>query len=104
MQKLPTIFISHGMPVMALLESPTHLFLKGLGKQLPRPRAVVCVSAHWETVAPMLSGSERPETIYDFYGFPRQLYDVKYPAPGDPPLANEIVGVFAENGIKSKAG
>ncbi|MFO8084529.1 MAG: class III extradiol ring-cleavage dioxygenase [Desulfobacterales bacterium] len=102
MSLFPSLFISHGMPVMALLESPTHHFLKNLGKKLGRPKAIVCISAHWETVAPMVSGADFPNTVHDFYGFPRQLYEINYCAPGDPSLASEIIETFSQNGISSK--
>jgi 4,5-DOPA dioxygenase extradiol len=102
MKPFPSLFISHGMPVMAILPSPTHHFLKNLGKKLGRPKAVVCISAHWETYAPMLSGAVYPETIHDFYGFPQQLYEITYPAPGDPSLASKIMEEFSRDGISSK--
>ncbi len=102
MKSFPSLFISHGMPLMAILPSPTQKFLKNLGKKLGRPKAVICISAHWETVAPMLSGAEFPETIHDFYGFPKQLYEMSYPAPGNSQLASEITGAFSQNGISSK--
>ena len=102
MKPFPSLFISHGMPVMAILPSPTHHFLKNLGKKLGRPEAVVCVSAHWETVGPMLSGADNPTTVHDFYGFPQQLYEITYPAPGDPLLASRIKELFSEHGISSR--
>ena len=102
MKSFPSLFISHGMPIMAILPSPTHNFLKKLGKKIGRPKAIVCVSAHWETVAPMFSGAELPQTIHDFYGFPKPLYEISYAAPGDPSLVNEFTEAFSRNGITSK--
>ncbi|MCU0613851.1 MAG: dioxygenase [Desulfobacterales bacterium] len=102
MKSFPSLFISHGMPVMAILPTPTHHFLINLGKKLGHPKAIVCVSAHWETVSPMLSGADYPETIHDFYGFPQQLYEITYPAPGNPSLASRITEIFSEHGIASK--
>ena len=80
--KLPVVFISHGSPMHALEPGAIGKAWNTLGEELPRPKAIVVASAHWETRTPTLTGSARPETIYDFYGFPDPLYRLKYPAPG----------------------
>ncbi len=90
-QKLPSLFLSHGSPMLALDEdNPAHPFLQKLGAALPRPTAILVVSAHWETPAPRLTGAQHPGTIHDFYGFPEPLYALRYPASGDAALAGEI--------------
>lgn len=91
---LPTLFVSHGAPTLVMDPVPTRDFLRGLGAALPRPRAILCVSAHWDTDAPRLTSSEHPQTIYDFYGFPDELYDMIYPASGDPALAQRVAGLL----------
>jgi 4,5-DOPA dioxygenase extradiol len=88
---LPTVFLSHGSPMHAIEPGIAGRAWTGLGKSLPRPRAVLIASAHWETSTPMLTGSPRPETIHDFGGFPEPLYQVRYPAPGAPDIASDIV-------------
>jgi len=99
---LPSLFISHGSPMLALTETPAHAFLRGLGRTL-RPDAVVVVSAHWTTRRLAVSTSAHPETIHDFGGFPAALYDCRYPAPGDPELARrlarELNAVPTERGL-----
>lgn len=87
---LPALFVSHGAPTLALEQNDTVEFLKGLGRELGRPGAVLCVSAHWDTLAPAVSGAERPETIHDFGGFPEELYRMRYPAPGAPGVAGRV--------------
>jgi 4,5-DOPA dioxygenase extradiol len=87
---LPSLFVSHGAPTLPLTESPARAFLVELGQRLPRPKAILAVSAHWETAEPELNAVARNETIHDFYGFPRALYELRYPAPGTPQLAAEI--------------
>ena len=89
---LPTIFVSHGSPMLALQDSPARRFLQGLGQTLPRPSAIAVVSAHWETAGgPAVSLAIQPETIHDFGGFPQALFDMRYPAPGAPAAAGPML-------------
>jgi 4,5-DOPA dioxygenase extradiol len=78
----PSIFVSHGAPTLAIEEDETPRFLRRLGAELGRPRAILCVSAHWTTRVPTVSASPQPETIHDFGGFPEALYKMRYDAPG----------------------
>jgi len=100
MSTLPTLFLSHGSPMLALQDSPARRFLQGLGKTLPRPQAILAVSAHWETRGgPAVSLAEQPETIHDFGGFPRALFEMQYPAPGAPAAAARAAALLSEHGI-----
>lgn len=100
MNRLPTLFVSHGSPMLALQDSPARRFLQALGKSLPRPRAIVVVSAHWETAnGPAVSLAPQPETIHDFGGFPRALFEMRYPAPGAPDAAERAAALLEAAGI-----
>lgn len=100
MTLLPTIFVSHGSPMLALQDSPARRFLQGLGRTLPRPSAIAVVSAHWETGnGPAVSLAAQPETIHDFGGFPQALFDMRYPAPGAPAAAERAAALFDAAGI-----
>ena len=100
MSPLPTIFLSHGSPMLALQDSPARRFLQGLGTSLPRPQAIVVVSAHWETRGgPAVSLAPQPDTIHDFGGFPRALFEMRYPAPGAPDAAERAAALLEAHGI-----
>jgi 4,5-DOPA dioxygenase extradiol len=86
----PSLFLSHGAPTLPLTDTPARAFLSELGRTLERPKAILVVSAHWETAVPTVSAVDRNETIHDFGGFPRALYDMRYPAPGSPPVAARV--------------
>jgi 4,5-DOPA dioxygenase extradiol len=95
----PVAFVSHGAPSLALdAHDPTHRFLTGFGRVLGRPRAVLCISAHWDTAGPALTAGAAPETIHDFFGFPEPLYALRYPAPGAPWLAQRVRELLATIG------
>lgn len=96
---LPSLFISHGSPMLALNKTPAHAFLRELGKQLS-PKAVVVVSAHWESLALKVSISAKPETIHDFGGFPRELFECQYPAPGEPELAERLAELLGAERVE----
>ncbi len=93
-QRMPTLFIGHGSPENALADNAYTRHLAALGAELPRPDAVLVVSAHYLTPGVHTTGDEDPRTIHDFYGFPRPLYGVEYPAPGDPALAGQVAGLL----------
>ena len=99
MASFPSIFISHGPPTLLLDPAPARDFLSGLGETLGRPDTIVCVSAHWNTEIPVISTSENPETIYDFYNFPQPLYEATYPAPGAPDLARRTANLLQKDGL-----
>jgi 4,5-DOPA dioxygenase extradiol len=87
---MPALFIGHGSPMNALEDNAFTRGWQDTAQRLPKPAAIVCVSAHWETRGVCVSATPDPETIHDFYGFPKALFDVRYPAPGAPALAQRI--------------
>jgi 4,5-DOPA dioxygenase extradiol len=99
MTKFDPLFVSHGSPMLALDPGEVGKFWGHLAATFPRPGAVLCVSAHWNTVGPAVSAAAQPTTIHDFYGFPEPLYRQKYVTPGAPDLARRVSMLLSEAGI-----
>jgi 4,5-DOPA dioxygenase extradiol len=98
-ETMPALFLGHGSPMNAIEQNE---FTKGwtdAGKTLPKPNAVLCISAHWETNGTYVTAMEKPKTIHDFGGFPQQLFDVQYPAPGSPAVAAETKNTITKTTV-----
>lgn len=104
--KMPVLFLGHGSPMNAIEENEFTRGFKNLGKELVKPNAILCVSAHWETNGTFVTAMEHPQTIHDFGGFPQALFDVQYPAPGSPELAQSTKDLVTktEVGLDDKWG
>ena len=105
-EKMPVLFLGHGSPMNAIEENEFVTGFRNVGKEIPKPNAILCVSAHWETKGTFVTAMEKPRTIHDFGGFPKALFDVQYPAPGSPELAKETKRIIkkTEIGLDEKWG
>ncbi|MEA5449987.1 class III extradiol ring-cleavage dioxygenase [Leptolyngbya sp. CCNP1308] len=101
MASLPSLFVSHGAPDLPIRTGPTQDFLRSLLQTMPKPEAILAISAHWLTAQPTVSAAEQPKTIYDFGGFDQALYELNYPAPGDPALAEQVIARLDEAGFSA---
>jgi len=97
--RMPVLFVGHGSPMNAIEENEFVEGWRNLGKTIPRPKAILVVSAHWETKGTYVTTVQKPQTIHDFGGFPKALYDVQYPAPGSPELANETKRIITKTTV-----
>ena len=98
----PSLYISHGSPMLALEPGASGPALARLAGELEKPKAIVIVSAHWESNELLVSGNPQPETWHDFGGFPQALFQVQYPAPGDPHLATEVAGLLNNDDLPAR--
>jgi len=98
-EPMPVLFIGHGSPMNAIEENEFVNNWRTLGRTLPRPNAILVISAHWETRGTMVTAMEKPKTIHDFGGFPKALFEVEYPAPGNPELAHEVKSIVKTTDI-----
>lgn len=105
-EPLPVLFLGHGSPMNAIEENEFVAGFRKIGKQIQKPAAILCISAHWETRGTFVTAMPRPTTIHDFGGFPQALFDVQYPAPGSPGLASETKQLITktEVGLDTKWG
>lgn len=104
--KMPALFLGHGSPMNAIDENEFVEGFRKIAAEIPKPSAILCVSAHWETRGTFVTAMENPPTIHDFGGFPRELFAVEYPAMGSPDLANEAKSIITktEVGLDDKWG
>lgn len=103
---MPVLFVGHGSPMNAIQDNEFSRSWKEIGKSLPKPRAILVISAHWETRGTFVTAMEKPQTIHDFGGFPQELFNVQYLAPGSPQLAKETKSVIVKTdvGLDDKLG
>jgi 4,5-DOPA dioxygenase extradiol len=98
--RMPVLFLGHGNPMTTIEDNAYTRAWADLGKSLPRPSAVLCISAHWYLPATLVTDDEQPRTIHDFGGFPEPLYEIQYPAPGDTALARRVIELLAPEDVE----
>lgn len=100
LKRMPILFVGHGSPMNAIEENEFVEGFRVIAGEIPKPEAVLCISAHWETHGTLVTAMERPATIHDFSGFPKALYEIAYPAPGNPQLADWILSMIGKTQVR----
>lgn len=98
-EKMPVLFLGHGSPMNAIEENEFVANFRRLGNEMVRPNAILCISAHWETNGTYVTAMQNPPTIHDFGGFPQELFEVQYPAPGSPQLAKQTKAIITKTNV-----